>query len=474
MAKKRTKKKNKGIVLIKKSNNLIESRYKFDIWETRFFLSVLSQIRRDDEEFKVYRIRYRDVIKTFGLKSGDSYRYLREAGKSLMNKSFYVKYEKNGTGREKQYHILRELDYLQVGEEGRAPSSEEYIDVVIEQKMKPLLLQLQRNFTAYDLQNVVDLGVYPVRVYELLKQYQSIGKRTLTIAEMKEMFEVKDKYKMFADFNRWIVKPAVKEINKHTDLIVFEVSKIKEGRSVVALCFEFREKSKEEKAKMQGGSNESIQQQQLLLQFEEQNQESEIEETKADALFSKYHAQLKASFGVTPSKFMQALRVDPRIDEARIEKAMRVTRRAKANGEIRKSVPGFFIFCLKEEYTDHQEEQRNKKKTQAAKSAAIRQQLQHLEIEKNNRINDRIRTVVEEAPNITAQAIEALQSNSLTGKMIANKAEVLGRVLTIEDYRQDASLRELVKIKIIELAKDRFADILADYERQKKMLKRQR
>ena len=33
----------KAIVLIKKSNNLVESRYKFDIWETRFFLSILAQ-----------------------------------------------------------------------------------------------------------------------------------------------------------------------------------------------------------------------------------------------------------------------------------------------------------------------------------------------------------------------------------------------------------------------------------------------
>ncbi len=65
--------KNQGIVVIKKSNQLIEARYKFDVWETRIFLSVLSNIRRDDEDFKVYRIWYREVIKSFGLKSGQSY-----------------------------------------------------------------------------------------------------------------------------------------------------------------------------------------------------------------------------------------------------------------------------------------------------------------------------------------------------------------------------------------------------------------
>ena len=345
MAKKKAKKGsgNKGILLIKKSNNLIESRYKFDIWETRFFLSVLSQIRRDDEEFKVYRIQYRDVIKIFGFKSGDSYKYLRKAGKSLMNKSFYVKYEKNGANREKQYHILRELDYLQEGEEDHAPSSEEYIDVVVEQKMKPLLLQLQKNFTAYDLRNVVKLGVYPVRVYELLKQYQSIGHRVLKIEEMKEMFEVGDKYKLFGDFNRWIVQPAIKEINKHTDLNITNVKRIKEGRSVVALRFEFREKTGEEKRKARG-IQEEVKQEQLSLEFQEEEIiETEDSETTIDTLFEQYHAQLKESFGVTPSKFLQALRADQSINEERIEKAMRVTRRANANGEIKKSVGGFFM-----------------------------------------------------------------------------------------------------------------------------------
>ncbi|MEM9888152.1 MAG: replication initiation protein [Bacteroidota bacterium] len=471
MAKKR-KHSNKGIVLIKKSNNLIESRYKFDIWETRFFLSVLSQIRRGDEEFKVYRIRYGDVIKAFELKSGDSYHYLREAGKSLMNKSFYVKYEKNGTAREKQYHILRELDYLQEGEEEKAPASEEYIDVVVEQKMKPLLLQLQKNFTAYDLRNVVKLGVYPVRVYELLKQYQSIGKRTLTIAEMKEMFEVKDKYKLFADFNRWIVKPAVKEINKHTDLMVTDTAKVKEGRSVVALCFRFREKTEAEKIKMQAGEKKKVNRQQLLLQFEENDAENEAEESRIDQLFSQYHTQLKESFGVTPSKFMQVLRTHPSIDEERIEKAMRVTRRAKANGEIKRSIPGFFILCLKEEYTDPKEEQRKKQKEQEQKQKSIRQQLQALEAEKNNQLNERIRSVVEENPAITTQAIEAIKSNPLTGKMVANKSKALGRTLEVEDYRQDASLRELVKIKIVEIAKEQFQDILEKYEKQKRKLTR--
>ena len=360
----RKRKSNKGIVLIRKSNNLIESRYKFDIWETRFFLSVLGQIRREDDDFQVYRIWYKDVIKTFGLKSGDSYALLREAAQSLMGKSFFVNYEENGVVREKQYHILREIDYLKSGQEKLSVESHEYIDVTVEQKMRPLLLQLQRNFTAYDLRNIVKLGVYPVRVYELLKQYQSIGHRTLQVEEMKKMFEVADQYKLFADFFRWVITPAVKEINKHTDLTIKKVEKVKEGRKVVALRFVFHKKSDEEIRKVRG---ETIQQQQLDFDFDSPEEiEAEelaatVEETEKDKVFNKFHADVVQRFGVTPSVFLQLLEEHT---EDEVSQAIRVTQRAKVNNQIKTSAAGFFVQALKGGYLDQKEVETKKKAEQ--------------------------------------------------------------------------------------------------------------
>ena len=81
---------NNDFKIIKKSNQLIEARYKFDVWESRMFLSVLANIRKEDIDFNTYRIWYRDIIKIFGLKSNQSYALLREAAKSLMQKKFYI------------------------------------------------------------------------------------------------------------------------------------------------------------------------------------------------------------------------------------------------------------------------------------------------------------------------------------------------------------------------------------------------
>lgn len=454
------KKKNRGIVLIKKANNLIESRYKFDIWETRFFLSVLAQIRRDDAELHPYRIHYKDVIKTFGLKSGDSYSLLRNAAKSLMGKSFFVKYEKNGVFREKQYHILREIDYLKEGQEGKSFENHEYIDVIVEQQMKPLLLELQKNFTAYDLRNIVKLGVYPVRVYELLKQYESIGKRVLRVDEMKRMFEVTDQYRLFGDFFRWVVKPAVKEINKYTDLEITDVEKMKEGRRVVALRFVFHGKNEEEIQKARG----ELLPKQLDIAFEEppEVEEAQVDmvETEKDRLFKTYQGDVVERFGVTPSVFLYLL---DNYNEEQISQAIRVTNRAKYHQQIKSNVAGFFVNALKEGYTDTKEEEEKKKQKQQEETAR-RKKLNQLKQRKAKLLNERIKQVTTEQPDITERAIEQLGESPVVKLLIEKKERSLKRPLEIEDYRKDETLREFVKGKIIELAGDRFVDIMEEYE----------
>lgn len=455
------RKKNNRIVLIKKANDLIESRYKFDIWETRIFLSVLAQIRREDQEFHSYRIRYRDVIKQFGLKSGDSYAYLREGAKNLMEKKFVVNYEDQGVGREKLYHILRSVDVMQAGEEGKKGAvNNEYIDVVVEDEMRPMLLQLQRNFTAYDLENVKKLGVYPIRVYELLKQYQKIGHRTLEIAEMKRMFEVEDKYRLFGDFNRWVIRPAIKEINENTDLLVTDTEKLKEGRRVVALKFTFRKKTEIELAEMRG---EDITQLSLDLASESAPVVEAPEtggpeivgmKTEKDILFDRYHRDVIERFGVTPSVFMRLL---GKHSEAEFEQAIRVTNRAKYNQQIKKSVAGFFVQALRDGFSDEKEAKARKKQEEAAAKAELKQR-------KEAAINDKIREITTRDKKIATKAVKQLRADPISKIFIATKEEALGRKLTLEDFRQDKALVDAVKAKIMELAKEEFVEILAKFK----------
>jgi plasmid replication initiation protein len=462
ITKKTKSSKNKGIALIKKSNQLIEARYNFSVWEMRFFLSVIAQIHREDDDFKVYRVWFRDIVKTFGLnKNHNSYDLLRDGANKLMDKSFYVRYEDNGNQRESRYHILRKIDYSTLGKEEGRVESQEFIDITIEQEMKPFLLQLQRNFTTYDLRNIVKLGVYPIRIYELLKQYETFGKRTLGYEELKTMLEL-EHYSAFGTFYQRIITPAVEEINKNTDLYVYEVDKIKEGKKVVALEFLFRRKNEEELAtisrtKMTAKMKEAIR----PPQYGDLENAIIIEETpktdvnEKDRLFTLLYPKVVESLGVTPMVFADLIKS---YSEEQFNQAIRITNRAKIDGQIKSNVSGFFIQALKNGYTDVKEEQAKKKK----KEEIQKQQTNLFEQEdKALAIRDRIRVLVSENPDVTNRAIGYLQRDKKAQILITELQALYGRPLDVEDYRQNKELRTMVLDAIVALNQAFFADVLA-------------
>ena len=51
-------------VLVVKHNNLINARYNLTLQEQRIILWLISEIRADDDEFKLYRISISDFART--------------------------------------------------------------------------------------------------------------------------------------------------------------------------------------------------------------------------------------------------------------------------------------------------------------------------------------------------------------------------------------------------------------------------
>lgn len=454
------KNKTKGIALIKKSNNLIESRYNFDIWETRIFLMLLAQIRREDDDFQVYRIWYRDVAKVFKLNTKRGYSEIRDAVRKLLDKKFYVDTVVDGFKRKEVYHIIRKIGYLEEGQEHKKGiENQEYIDVKIEDEMKPLLLQLQKSFTAYELANVTNLGVYAVRFYELLKQYEIIGQRQLGFEELKVMFELEDKYPLFSGFYTFVIEPAVKEINEYTDLHIREVEKIKEGKKIVAVRFHFSKTS----PKFISDSPVILEKAPLAPNLMEPLPSPIPEKTTsldADQRFSLFYNKVVESLGVTPSVYLTLLK---EFDDAQFEQAIRVTFRAKADGQIKTNLSGFFIQALKKGYTDVKEEVAKKQK----REDKLKEKAEHIAIlqaEKDQCIIERIKELTNENPVLTLQAIEAIKFTEAGRKAIEKEEKSLNRPLEVEDFRQSKTLRSLVIETLFVKNIEKFTDILERFD----------
>ena len=457
------KSKGKIVSLIRKSNNLIEAKYNFDIWEMRLFLILISQIRRDDTDFGTYRIHYRDVANTFGLNLKRGYAEIREAAKSLLDKKFYVDTIVDGFHRQDIYHIIRKISVLKEGQEGKAGiENQEYIDVKIEEEMKPLLLQLQKSFTTYDFDNITHLGLYSIRIYELLKQYESIGHRVLEFEEMKRMFELEHKYPQFANFFAKVITPSVKEINKYTDLFVTKIDRIKEGKKIVSIRFDFRVQKK-----LSSPVNESVSQNlQLKIAEESENIKKPIQESINDARFSEFYPKIVETLGVTPTVFIDLLK---NYSDEQFNQAIRVTHRAKMEGQIKTNMPGFFIQALKKGYTDPKEERIKKDKKDELKRK-VEEQRRVLESERQEKIYLRIRDLTADNPSLTIDAIQIVKQMDDAKIVIEKEEKNLGRTLTIEDFRQIKELRFWVIDVLFAQNIEDFRDIMQEYEQKVKQL----
>jgi plasmid replication initiation protein len=427
-------KKNRGIKLIKKSNDLIEARYRFDIWETRVFTSILSEIEQQDEDFRVYRVYLRDIIKEFNINNGDAYDLLRQATHSLMNKKLYVNYEQDGAIREKIYHIIRKADVMKSILDESKRKVNEYVDISIDPEMKPLLLELKSRFTTYDVQNVVKFkSSYTLRIYEHLKQYEKIGKRTMDIEYLKRIFELTSEYPLFANFYQKVIEPAYRDINEFTDLTITDIEKIKEGKKVESLKFIFHSKAKE-------GKPPTVRALQAPTKAPQNTPVASSEHGLKDELFLQFQQIVVGEFGVSPTVFLTELE---NCTEKRLEQAVRVTKRAQQEGKL-KNASGFFIEALRREFTDPKEQQIKRGQTEAQKKAQIRlleNQLHDLKENYKTDINTQIRTLTEPNMQITLDAIAAIKEESkgyfaLKGVNTDN--------LTVNDFREDHILRGMV------------------------------
>ncbi len=225
------------VKFIRKSNELVEAKYKFDIWETRIFTKMLTMIHRDDEDFKEYKVYLRDLVSEFGLdKNKEAYELIRTGAKKLMKKSFYIPYEVDGQKRMFETPVISSLDSAILEDKGIS-NEHLYIGISFHPRMKPYLLQLKSKFTMYDVRNILKLpSVYSIRIYELLKQYEKIGKRKFKVDELKDILGVQNEYPMYANFKQRVIKKAQKDLSENTD-IMFTFEEIKIGRAVEDLLF---------------------------------------------------------------------------------------------------------------------------------------------------------------------------------------------------------------------------------------------
>ena len=230
---------NENQILIKKSNDLIEARYRLTLGEQRLVLLLASQIRKDDKDFNYYEIKISDFAEMFGLKTDKSlYEKVEKIAGDLLGKKLYLKNDG------KSFEGTVWLSYV------KYVSGSGTIKLRFDDCLKPYLLQLKHSingFTQYKLHTVMSFkSAYSIRLYELLKMEvwkseklkSTQFEKSFSLDEYRRILGVdKNAYPIFADFRKRVIDTTVLEISEQTELNISETKYIKTGRKITGITF---------------------------------------------------------------------------------------------------------------------------------------------------------------------------------------------------------------------------------------------
>ena len=217
----------KNSIIAIQHNNLVQAKYSMTLQQKRVMIWLVSQIKPTDEDFKEHILSVKELIEVCQLSGESAYKQLKDITFSLIEKGIRIIDITNP-----KEDIETQISWL---------SSAKYrygrVTLTFSPELKPYLLLLKEKFTAVNMIDMMQFkSVHAIRIYELLKQYENIGERILDIEEIKECCGVKDKLRKYADFEKYLLLIAQREINEKSDIHI-EFERIKPFRKIEGIKF---------------------------------------------------------------------------------------------------------------------------------------------------------------------------------------------------------------------------------------------
>lgn len=226
--------------VVTKSNKLIEASYRLTLVEQQIILYAICRAREEQKGLSPEIPVTIDAIQfglQFNIDSKNVYRQLKIATDTLYERSVTI-------------HTL-DQEKGELVTKTRWISEQTYIDgcgqvqLIFSPRIIPFITRLETQFTSFGLAEIAKLtSSHAIRLYELLAQYSSVGKREVEIEWLKERLDIASEYPRIDNLKRRVIDIAVQQINSHAGILTSYLQK-KTGRSVTHFIFKI--KSKENK-----------------------------------------------------------------------------------------------------------------------------------------------------------------------------------------------------------------------------------
>lgn len=223
--------------IVVKSNDLIQkSRFELTTMQQKLVLFLASKTKPYDEDFKIHEFSVAEFCSVCGIdeSSGGNYTGIKKAIKEIADKSIWITLE-NG-----QETLLRWIEKPYIDKRSGV------IKIRFDKDMKPFLLQLQDNFTQYELAWTIQFkSKYSIRLYEFVKSihYNKLAayERIFTLDELRKILGAEEVHKEWKNFRARVLEPAVKEINEYSNQTI-EYSPMMKGKAVERVWMKVEER----------------------------------------------------------------------------------------------------------------------------------------------------------------------------------------------------------------------------------------
>ncbi len=209
---------------ITKSNFLIQAQCKLTLFEHHLILACLAKIDPRKAVPSKMTLSASEFANSLCIDLKNAYRELYEASERLYDRTVV---SVDNDEMKVEFRWIQKKIFYKKGDGS----------ITIEWSTDALsrIGDLRDRFTSYSLP-------YSIRLYELLIQFNSTKMRRITLKEFRFIFDLERKYPLFKDLNKKVIKPAIDEINQHSNLLV-SFKPIRDGRKIVTLQFDFQDLS---------------------------------------------------------------------------------------------------------------------------------------------------------------------------------------------------------------------------------------
>lgn len=284
-------------------NSLITSIAKMDKIPLKMFELAVSCIDTEEppKDHTVY-LSKAELFAFFKVDDSNKHSRFKLAVENMQKQAFFQIKEEAGKGF--KFRNIVPIPYVEWTD------YHDEVTIQFSDKIIPYLINLKKNFTQHALSDLAELNSkYSIILYRWLsmnynqyehysnkggrreEQVESYRNPTISMRELREMTDTVNEYERFFNFEKWILKNPLEEINTHTSFNV-TYEKVKKGRSIDSIVFHITKKRR--------ADDNSYKLEDKIYQEAKEDKEANEDRLYAKAMKSKYTKLLLENFLLSP------------------------------------------------------------------------------------------------------------------------------------------------------------------------------